>query len=182
MRVFLLVYKVAKRQVSSSIRQPRRAGNRNRAPAAMESTTIVSRLFEGQLGYMTLCMHCDHQTHRTQTFTVLSLPIPTDIIKCSIQVGLPVNTCRCRFAPNVLQTVSMRVQLRLSGVSASVLCVLCAGLLVSFLRADPPDRGRADAVLGVWAEERNGGPHLFGQTSRNPHVAPETVGGHNTSS
>uniref|UniRef100_A0A8C2WUY4 ubiquitinyl hydrolase 1 n=1 Tax=Cyclopterus lumpus TaxID=8103 RepID=A0A8C2WUY4_CYCLU len=60
-------------------------GNRNRAAAAMESTTIVSRLFEGQLGYVTLCMHCDHQTHRTQTFTVLSLPIPTDIIKCSIQ-------------------------------------------------------------------------------------------------
>ncbi|XP_063738618.1 ubiquitin carboxyl-terminal hydrolase 2-like [Eleginops maclovinus] len=48
-------------------------------------STIVSHLFESQLGYMTLCMHCDHQTHSTQTFTVLSLPLPTDIIKCSIQ-------------------------------------------------------------------------------------------------
>ncbi|XP_054867526.1 uncharacterized protein LOC111577620 isoform X2 [Amphiprion ocellaris] len=47
--------------------------------------TIVSHLFEGQLSYKTLCMHCDHQAHSKQAFTVLSLPIPTDIIKCSIQ-------------------------------------------------------------------------------------------------
>uniref|UniRef100_A0A3B4XNS4 ubiquitinyl hydrolase 1 n=1 Tax=Seriola lalandi dorsalis TaxID=1841481 RepID=A0A3B4XNS4_SERLL len=48
-------------------------------------STIVSHLFEGQLSYMTLCMHCKLQGHSTQAFTVLSLPIPTDIIKCSIQ-------------------------------------------------------------------------------------------------
>ncbi|XP_068590830.1 ubiquitin carboxyl-terminal hydrolase 50-like [Cebidichthys violaceus] len=77
--------KVAKRPMRSSLRQSRRDRNRNCATAAMESTTVVSRLFEGQLGYMTLCMHCNLQTHSTQTFTVLSLPIPTDIIKCSIQ-------------------------------------------------------------------------------------------------
>ncbi|XP_037603395.1 putative ubiquitin carboxyl-terminal hydrolase 50 [Sebastes umbrosus] len=77
--------KVAKRQMRSSKRQPRQDQNRNCATAAGETTTIVSHLFEGQLGYMTLCMHCDHQTHSTQTFTVLSLPVPTDIIKCSIQ-------------------------------------------------------------------------------------------------
>ncbi|XP_018539140.1 putative ubiquitin carboxyl-terminal hydrolase 50 [Lates calcarifer] len=76
--------KVAKRQMRSSIRQPRQDQNRNCATAAGEST-IVSHLFEGTLGYMTLCMHCDHQAHSTQTFTVLSLPIPTDNIKCSIQ-------------------------------------------------------------------------------------------------
>ncbi|XP_034732253.1 putative ubiquitin carboxyl-terminal hydrolase 50 [Etheostoma cragini] len=77
--------KVAKRQMPSSRQQPRQDQIRNCASAAGESSTIVSHLFEGQLGYMTLCMHCNHQTHRTQTFTVLSLPIPTDIIKCSIQ-------------------------------------------------------------------------------------------------
>ncbi|XP_062280531.1 ubiquitin carboxyl-terminal hydrolase 2-like [Scomber scombrus] len=71
-------------QIRSSIRQPRQDQNRNCATAAAEST-IVSNLFEGQLSYMTLCMHCDHQAHSTQSFTVLSLPIPTDTIKCSIQ-------------------------------------------------------------------------------------------------
>ncbi|XP_045888431.1 putative ubiquitin carboxyl-terminal hydrolase 50 [Micropterus dolomieu] len=76
--------RVAKRQKCSSMRQQRRAQNRNCATAAVEST-IVTHMFEGQLSYMTLCMHCDHQAHSTQTFTVLSLPIPTDIIKCSIQ-------------------------------------------------------------------------------------------------
>uniref|UniRef100_A0A3Q3D256 ubiquitinyl hydrolase 1 n=1 Tax=Hippocampus comes TaxID=109280 RepID=A0A3Q3D256_HIPCM len=48
-------------------------------------STIVSKLFEGTLSYVTVCMRCDHQTHNTQTFTVLSLPIPTHISKCSIQ-------------------------------------------------------------------------------------------------
>ncbi|XP_074522472.1 uncharacterized protein LOC141787728 [Halichoeres trimaculatus] len=76
--------KVSKRQISLSIRQPRQDQNRNHATAAGEST-IVSHLFEGRLSYMTLCMHCDHQAHSTQTFTVLSLPIPTGSMKCSIQ-------------------------------------------------------------------------------------------------
>uniref|UniRef100_A0A8C5HGQ2 ubiquitinyl hydrolase 1 n=1 Tax=Gouania willdenowi TaxID=441366 RepID=A0A8C5HGQ2_GOUWI len=48
-------------------------------------STIVSHLFEGQLSYMTMCMHCDHQAHSRQSFTMLSLPIPSDMIKCSIQ-------------------------------------------------------------------------------------------------
>ncbi|KAM7424429.1 hypothetical protein PAMA_000667 [Pampus argenteus] len=74
--------KVGRPQIRPSIRQPRQ--NRNCAAAVVEST-IVSNLFEGQLSYMTLCMHCDHQVYSAQTFTVLSLPIPTDIIKCSIQ-------------------------------------------------------------------------------------------------
>ncbi|KAI3377471.1 hypothetical protein L3Q82_008649, partial [Scortum barcoo] len=76
--------KAAKCQMRSSIRQPRQDQNRNCATAAVEST-IVSHVFEGQLSYMTVCTHCDHQAHSTQTFTVLSLPIPTGIIKCSIQ-------------------------------------------------------------------------------------------------
>ncbi|XP_070767332.1 ubiquitin carboxyl-terminal hydrolase 2-like [Enoplosus armatus] len=76
--------KKVQRHMRSSVRQQRQDQNRNCATAAWEST-IVSHVFEGQLSYMTLCMHCDHQAHSTQTFTVLSLPIPTDIIKCSIQ-------------------------------------------------------------------------------------------------
>nr|XP_046254978.1 ubiquitin carboxyl-terminal hydrolase 4-like [Scatophagus argus] len=76
--------KAAKRQMRSSKRQQRQDRNRSGASAAGEST-IVSHLFEGQLSYTTLCMRCDYQAHSTQTFTVLSLPIPTDNIKCSIQ-------------------------------------------------------------------------------------------------
>ncbi|KAM9826081.1 uncharacterized protein ACBT44_006474 isoform 1-T1 [Syngnathus typhle] len=49
-------------------------------------STIVSKFFEGTLSYVTVCMRCDQQTINTQMFTVLSLPIPTHISKCSIQV------------------------------------------------------------------------------------------------
>lgn len=59
-------------------------------------------------------------------------------------------------------------------------CHHVAGLPVSVLRADRPDRGGADVVFHVWAEERNDSPHLFRQTSRDPPVAPETVGSHIT--
>lgn len=73
---------------SSSRRQrQRQAYKRIGADAAWESTAI-SQLFEGQMSSMTVCMRCHHQTHSTQSFTVLSLPIPTDPIKCSIQVRL----------------------------------------------------------------------------------------------
>lgn len=84
LKLSVCVYKVAKCQMRSSKQQPRQDQNRNCATAVGEST-IVSHVFEGQLSYMTLCMHCSHQAHSTQTFTVLSLPIPTGI-KCSIQV------------------------------------------------------------------------------------------------
>ncbi|KAG7231815.1 hypothetical protein INR49_010324 [Caranx melampygus] len=51
----------------------------------MRESTIVSHLFEGQLSYVTACMQCSQQTRSTQAFTVLSLPLPSDIIRCSIQ-------------------------------------------------------------------------------------------------
>ncbi|XP_072237419.1 ubiquitin carboxyl-terminal hydrolase 50-like [Leuresthes tenuis] len=73
--------KVLKRQMRSSMQHGRQEQNRNFAT----ESTIVSHLFEGQLSYVTLCMQCDHQAYNTQTFTVLSLPIPKDITKCSIQ-------------------------------------------------------------------------------------------------
>ncbi|CAG5858679.1 unnamed protein product [Menidia menidia] len=70
--------KVLKR---SWMQRPRREPNRSLA----SESTVVTRLFEGRLSYATLCMHCDQQALNTQTFTVLSLPIPKDIPKCSIQ-------------------------------------------------------------------------------------------------
>uniref|UniRef100_A0A672H1F0 ubiquitinyl hydrolase 1 n=1 Tax=Salarias fasciatus TaxID=181472 RepID=A0A672H1F0_SALFA len=60
-----------------------RSQEHNRKCAA--ESTIVSHLFEGRLSYVTLCMQCDHQAHSEQSFTVLSLPIPTHLIRCSIQ-------------------------------------------------------------------------------------------------
>ncbi|XP_034428826.1 uncharacterized protein LOC117754172 [Hippoglossus hippoglossus] len=72
--------KVAKRHM----RRVKKDQSRNCTTAAGDST-IVSRLFEGQLSYTTLCTHCNLQAHSTQAFTVLSLAIPTDILKCSIQ-------------------------------------------------------------------------------------------------
>ncbi|KAK9543009.1 hypothetical protein VZT92_000823 [Zoarces viviparus] len=111
--------KVAKRPMRSSIRQSRRDQNRNCATAAMESTTVVSRLFEGQLGYRTLCMHCDLQTHSTQTFTVLSLPIPTGIIKCSIQ------DCLSLFFEQTILTEAEQVQCSVCGERRDTAVLTC---------------------------------------------------------
>lgn len=127
------------------MRQSRQDQHRNCASVVGEST-IVSQLFEGQLSYMTICMHCDHQALTPQSFTVLSLPIPT-AAKCSIQVGLPAehyNSSVCVYF-------------------VFIVTLSCAGLPVSVLRADYPHRWRADAVFSVWGEERNCSPHLFGQ-------------------
>lgn len=137
------VFKVAKRQVRSSIQQPRKHQNRNCSTAA--ESTIVTHLFEGQLSYMTVCMHCDQQAHSTQSFTVLSLPIPADIIKCSIQVP-----------PNSWETPSRLYTGLTSGAGCpyyscflTVLSLRCAGLPVTVLRADCADGGRADVVFSV---------------------------------
>lgn len=173
----MFVYKVTKHQMRLSIRQKRQAHNRNCATAAGEHT-VVSHLFEGQLSYMTLCMHCDHQAHSTQTFTVLSLPIPANAMKCSIQVTS--NSCWSLQFPCHISDTSHHPPFIIP-CFLTILFLCCAGLLVPVLRADYPDWGRADAVFGVWAEERNNSHHLFGQTSRDPRIAPETVGRNVTS-
>lgn len=107
---------MTRRQVRSSSRQQRQrqAYRRVCANAAWESTA-VSLLFEGQMSYLTVCMHCDHQTHSTQTFTVLSLPIPTDHNKCTIQVML--------WAAGTLCTTSMQTLFQMSSHTLSALPV-----------------------------------------------------------
>ncbi|XP_059809116.1 putative ubiquitin carboxyl-terminal hydrolase 50 isoform X2 [Hypanus sabinus] len=47
-------------------------------------TSIVTRLFQGQLSYVKLCLNCYHNSNQTETFLSLSLPMPPDRI-CSIQ-------------------------------------------------------------------------------------------------
>lgn len=82
---FVLVLKAVKQQ---QIVPPTQQGRRKRTCGrATSEATVVSRLFEGQLSYMTVCLHCEHQAHSTQAFTILSLPIPRDTRCCSIQVA-----------------------------------------------------------------------------------------------
>ncbi|XP_064840152.1 ubiquitin carboxyl-terminal hydrolase 50-like [Oncorhynchus masou masou] len=53
--------------------------------SAPADSTAVTRLFEGQLSYQMLCLRCDGHSHSNQVFTILSLPIPLDSYKCSLQ-------------------------------------------------------------------------------------------------
>ncbi|KAM6257563.1 ubiquitin carboxyl-terminal hydrolase 50 isoform 2-T2 [Porphyrio hochstetteri] len=55
-------------------------------------TSIITELFEGQLTYNITCLKCKTTTHRPESFTVLSLPIPSkqscslqDCLKCFFQ-------------------------------------------------------------------------------------------------
>ncbi|XP_008051433.1 inactive ubiquitin carboxyl-terminal hydrolase 50 [Carlito syrichta] len=47
-------------------------------------TSIITRLFEGQLSYSITCLKCDNCTYKNEVFTVLSLPIPYQH-DCSLQ-------------------------------------------------------------------------------------------------
>lgn len=141
---------------SSTLQQRRKQGDKRSIAAAAWEGTAVSQLFEGQMSFMTLCMHCDHQAHSSQTFTVLSLPIPTDTSKCTIEVT--VYSCRHTgtvSAPTAHNIISDDIPL-------SLLCLCCAGLSVTVLPTDYPYWGGADAVLSVWTEERNHSLHVSG--------------------
>ncbi|NXW83141.1 UBP50 hydrolase, partial [Alopecoenas beccarii] len=57
-----------------------------------ETPTIITELFEGQLSYDITCLECKSSTHRPESFTVLSLPIPSksacslrDCLECFFQ-------------------------------------------------------------------------------------------------
>ncbi|XP_048472021.1 putative ubiquitin carboxyl-terminal hydrolase 50 isoform X1 [Rhincodon typus] len=47
-------------------------------------TSIVTKLFQGQLSYVKLCLNCYHKSSQTENFLSLSLPMPPDN-RCSIQ-------------------------------------------------------------------------------------------------
>ncbi|MBZ3872854.1 GA-binding protein subunit beta-1 [Sciurus carolinensis] len=50
-------------------------------------TSIITRLFEGQLNYGITCLKCENCTYKNEVFTVLSLPIPSEY-ECSLQMSL----------------------------------------------------------------------------------------------
>ncbi|XP_075388419.1 ubiquitin carboxyl-terminal hydrolase 50 [Tenrec ecaudatus] len=59
-------------------------------------SSIITRLFEGQLSYGVICLKCENCTYKNEVFTVLSLPIPTEY-QCSLQDCL-----RCFFQQDTL--------------------------------------------------------------------------------
>ncbi|XP_017660479.1 PREDICTED: inactive ubiquitin carboxyl-terminal hydrolase 50 [Lepidothrix coronata] len=59
-------------------------------------TSIITQLFEGQLSYGITCLKCNTITDRPESFTVLSLPIPSRRV-CSLQECLD-----CFFQPDTL--------------------------------------------------------------------------------
>ncbi|XP_070092833.1 ubiquitin carboxyl-terminal hydrolase 50 isoform X5 [Equus caballus] len=52
--------------------------------AIANETSIITRLFEGQLNYSVTCLTCENCTYKNEVFTVLSLPIPSEA-QCSLQ-------------------------------------------------------------------------------------------------
>ncbi|NXC33990.1 UBP50 hydrolase, partial [Campylorhamphus procurvoides] len=59
-------------------------------------TSIITQLFEGQLSYGITCLKCKTITNRPESFTVLSLPIPSSRL-CSLEDCL-----ECFFQPDTL--------------------------------------------------------------------------------
>lgn len=102
---------------SSTLQQRWKQGDKRSVAAAAWETTAVSQLFEGQMSFMTLCMHCDHQAHSSQTFTVLSVPIPMDTSKCTIEVTVTVS------APTAHNIISDDIPLSLSSACAVQDCL-----------------------------------------------------------
>ncbi|NXN30948.1 UBP50 hydrolase, partial [Nycticryphes semicollaris] len=59
---------------------------------SVSETSIITQLFEGQLSYEITCLQCKTTTKRPESFTVLSLPVPSkstcsleDCLKCFFQ-------------------------------------------------------------------------------------------------
>ncbi|NWI96371.1 UBP50 hydrolase, partial [Pitta sordida] len=74
-------------------------GHRTRAEASRGSgsgTSIITQLFEGELSYSITCLKCKSITNRPESFTILSLPIPSRTV-CSLQDCL-----ECFFQPDTL--------------------------------------------------------------------------------
>ncbi|NXS91792.1 UBP50 hydrolase, partial [Jacana jacana] len=58
----------------------------------VSETSVITQLFEGQLSYEIMCLKCKTTTERPESFTVLSLPVPSkstcsleDCLKCFFQ-------------------------------------------------------------------------------------------------
>ncbi|XP_038623133.1 inactive ubiquitin carboxyl-terminal hydrolase 50 [Tachyglossus aculeatus] len=59
-------------------------GGKAGAAATAADSSIVTQLFEGQLSYHVVCLKCNSCSYKRETFTVLSLPVPSHY-QCSLQ-------------------------------------------------------------------------------------------------
>ncbi|NXI44598.1 UBP50 hydrolase, partial [Galbula dea] len=68
----------------NAVFKKRRVTNARGSKASVGETSIVTQLFEGQLSYAITCLECKTTIDRPESFTVLSLPIPS-MSACSLQ-------------------------------------------------------------------------------------------------
>ncbi|XP_030811155.1 LOW QUALITY PROTEIN: inactive ubiquitin carboxyl-terminal hydrolase 50 [Camarhynchus parvulus] len=82
-----------------AFKQPNQERQSSAAGASTRSssgTSIITHLFEGQLSYAIRCLTCKALSDKPESFTVLSLPIPSTRV-CSLQDCL-----ECFFQPDTL--------------------------------------------------------------------------------
>ncbi|KAL2300828.1 hypothetical protein Nmel_013719 [Mimus melanotis] len=89
--------------------QERQSPGAEASTRSSSGTSIITQLFEGQLNHAIRCLTCKAHTDRPESFTVLSLPIPSTRV-CSLQVQQPTHSCcfllhdclECFFQPDTL--------------------------------------------------------------------------------
>ncbi|NXT26594.1 UBP50 hydrolase, partial [Syrrhaptes paradoxus] len=74
----------ALKKVRAQLCQRRCRTSAKASGGSVSETSIITQLFEGQLSYDITCQECRTTTSRPETFTVLSLPIPSKST-CSLQ-------------------------------------------------------------------------------------------------
>ncbi|NXE87101.1 UBP50 hydrolase, partial [Menura novaehollandiae] len=84
------------KEVRAQLCQGRYRSGAGASRGSGSGTSIVTQLFEGQLSYGITCLKCKTITDRPESFTVLSLPIPSTRV-CSLQDCL-----ECFFQPDTL--------------------------------------------------------------------------------
>ncbi|NXA94728.1 UBP50 hydrolase, partial [Melanocharis versteri] len=95
-------FKEVRVQLCTNLNDSAGPSQERQSPAAGASTrssngtSIITELFEGQLSYGIRCLKCTARSDRPETFTVLSLPIPSTRV-CSLQDCL-----ECFFQPDTL--------------------------------------------------------------------------------
>ncbi|NXT74659.1 UBP50 hydrolase, partial [Zapornia atra] len=80
------------KKVRAQLYKARCVSNAGASRGSVSETSIITELFEGQLTHNITCLKCKTTTHRPESFTVLSLPIPSkqscslqDCLKCFFQ-------------------------------------------------------------------------------------------------
>ncbi|NWI59658.1 UBP50 hydrolase, partial [Calyptomena viridis] len=84
------------KEVRAQLCQGRHRSGAEASRGSGSGTSIITQLFEGQLSYSITCLKCKTITDRPESFTVLSLPIPSRRV-CSLQDCL-----ECFFQPDTL--------------------------------------------------------------------------------